>query len=369
MLTDYLDAYAAAYQPYKDGAFCYEDGCLYRGLIVLSEATDDPRWERHLQRLLGAQVAEDGTLAGYDPAEFNIDNILSGRALLHLHRRTGEARWLRGAERLAAQLDRHPRTRSGVYWHKQIYPWQVWLDGLYMGLPFQIAFGQAADRPDLIADALEQLRAALALTWNPATRLHAHGYDEARAQPWADAQSGRSSAHWARAMGWLAMCLADTAELVGPRAFEAEGLGGTTRPLAARLAELATPGGLWLQVIDAPGLPGNYEESSASAMFAYALMRLDRLGIVPGASGVGLRAFEALAEQVGANGGVLPAVCHVAGLGGFNGRYRDGTQDYYVAEAIRPDDVKGVGPLMMAAGEAERRAAHRAEGVRGAAAG
>lgn len=171
MLSDYFDAYATAYRPYKGGAFCYEDGCLYRGLIVLSEATGDPRWERHLLRLLGAQVGPDGALAGYDAGEFNIDNILAGRALLHLYRRTGESRWLAGAERLAAQLDQHPRTRSGVYWHKQIYPWQVWLDGLYMGLPFQVEFGQIAGRADLVADALEQMRTALALTWSPETGL------------------------------------------------------------------------------------------------------------------------------------------------------------------------------------------------------
>ena len=138
MLTDYLDAYAAGYTPYKGGAFCYEDGCLYRGLIVLAEATGEARWRAHLERLVGAQVGPDGALAGYDPDEFNIDNLLSGRALTLPPRETGERASWRAAPRLAGQLARHPRTRSGVYWHKQRYPWQVWLDGLYMGLPFQI---------------------------------------------------------------------------------------------------------------------------------------------------------------------------------------------------------------------------------------
>jgi len=125
MLTEYLDAYAAGYKPYKGGAFCYEDGCLYRGLIVLAEATGDPRWGAHLERLVGAQVAADGALAGYELDEFNIDNLLSGRALTWLARETGDPRWRRSADRLAEQLARHPRTRSGVYWHKQRYPWQV----------------------------------------------------------------------------------------------------------------------------------------------------------------------------------------------------------------------------------------------------
>lgn len=356
MLDTYLDGYATAYAPYKGGAFCYEDGCLYRGLIVLGEATGEPRWAAHLERLAGAQVGPDGALAGYERDEFNIDNILSGRALLHLHRVTGEGRWLAGAERLGDQLARHPRTKSGVYWHKKRYAWQVWLDGLYMGLPFQIELARATGRPELAADALEQLRTALGLTWRAETGLYVHGYDESREQSWADPVTGQSPAHWARALGWLAMTLADIAELIGAEAFAAEGLAAPTRALAARLGDLATPRGLWLQVIDAPDLPGNYEEASASAMFAYALARLDRLGITPGAGATAARALAALEAMVedearAGRGAALPRVCHVAGLGGFDGRYRDGTPAYYTTEAIVRDDVKGVGPLMMAAGE------------------
>jgi len=355
MLTEYLDAYAAGYKPYKGGAFCYEDGCLYRGLIVLADATGDPRWRAHLERLVRAQVAADGTLAGYDIDEFNIDNLLSGRALTWLARETSDPRWRLGADRLAEQLSRHPRTRSGVYWHKQRYPWQVWLDGLYMGLPFQIEYAQLAERPDLTADALKQLRTALALTWQPATGLYVHGYDESRAQPWADPVTGQSPAHWARALGWFAMTLADVADLIGPDGFATAGLAEPTKALAERLATLATPRGLWLQVIDMPSLPGNYEESSASAMFSYALLRLDRLGI--GAGGAlgsqALTRLSALVEERARTTGtpVLPSVCHVAGLGGFGGRDRDGTPAYYISEAVVDDDVKGVGPLSMAAGE------------------
>ncbi len=368
-MLDYLDAYAAAYAPYKDGAFCYEDGCLYRGLIVLGEATGDPRWSAHLRRLLEAQVRPDGSLAGYAAEEFNIDNILSGRAVLHLHRETDDPRWMAAARRLADQLARHPRTGSGVYWHMRRYPSQVWLDGLYMGLPFQIELGQMTARPELIVDALAQLRTALALTWREATGLYVHGYDESRAQPWADHETGQSPAHWARALGWLAMTLADVADLLGRDAFEAEGLGAPTRALAARLADLATPESLWLQVIDLPDLPGNYAESSASAMFAYALLRLDRLGVAPGAAAPARRALAALGARVAAEaasgrGAALPQVCCVAGLGGFSGRYRDGTPAYYVTEEIVRDDVKGVGPLMMAAGEHERTRSTRAEPLR-----
>ncbi len=301
-------------------------------------------------------MAPDGALAGYVRDEFNIDNILAGRALIHLGRVTGEDRWMAGAERLADQLLAHPRTKSGVYWHKQRYPWQVWLDGLYMGLPFQIEYAQATGRPELIADALEQLRLGLALTWRPSTALYVHGYDESRQQAWADPVTGQSPAHWARAVGWLAMTLADVGERVGSEAFDAAQLAAPTRALAARLASLATPKGLWLQVIDLPDLPGNYEETSASAMFAYALARLDRLGLAPGGSITAARALDALEALVAVeiqagHGAALPRICRVAGLGGFDGNYRDGTPAYYTTETIVRDDVKGVGPLMIAAGE------------------
>ncbi|HLP70950.1 MAG TPA: glycoside hydrolase family 88 protein, partial [Rhizobium sp.] len=198
---DYFDDYCRRYQPYKGGAWCYEDGCIYRGLVLLFEATGERRWRDHLLRLIGPQVRSDGSLAGYDADEFNIDNILPGRALIHLAAVTGEPRYLAGASRLMGQLERHPRLHAGNYWHKKRYPHQVWLDGLYMGLPFQIEYGLATGRSGLIADALQQFSTALALTATVGG-LYVHGYDESRDQGWADPVTGKSPAVWARAIGW-----------------------------------------------------------------------------------------------------------------------------------------------------------------------
>ena len=367
ILETYLDRYAAAYAPYKGRAWCYEDGCVYRGLALLAEATGDPRWLAHLVRLAGVQVGPDGALAGYDPEEFNIDNILAGRALFPLAAATGEPRWLAAADRLAGQLDRHPRVAAGNYWHKLRDPRQVWLDGLYMGLPFQIEYALARGEPDRIADALAQFATALALT-ETAGSLHVHGYDESREQRWSDPATGKSPAVWARAMGWLAMALVDALTLLPEDA--------ATRPLRARtgaiLAAVAgwqAPSGLWPQVLDAPGLPGNYEESSASAMFAYVFLRAARLGLVAGQRAealraAGLRALAALERTrlVPDAAGVvrLTGICHVAGLGALSGPYRDGSPGYYLTEPVVSDDAKGVGPLMMAAAEAARVAAEAA---------
>jgi unsaturated rhamnogalacturonyl hydrolase len=356
----WFDAFCYAYRPYKGGAWCYEDGCIYRGLLLLFEASGDQRWLGHLTRLAGAQVGPEGELAQYDPDEFNIDNILAGRVLLPLARLTGEARYRKAADRLLDQLTRHPRITSGNYWHKKRYPHQVWLDGLYMALPFQVEYALATGNAGLVEDALRQFSRALALT-EAGGGLYRHGYDESGQQRWADPETGRSTAVWARAMGWLAMALVDLLALLPEDT--------TTQTLRARLATMLTaiithqqPSGLWLQVMDVPQLPGNYEESSASAMFAYALQCAGRLGLVEPAladqaAKAGRRALDALTSTrlITTEGEThFTGICLVAGLGALSGPYRDGSPGYYLTEPVVEDDAKGVGPLMMAWAEGQQ---------------
>jgi len=346
-VLDYFDAYASHYQPYKGGSWCYEDGCIYRGLVLLHESTGEARWFDHLKRLTDAQIAPDGALAGYDPQEFNIDHILSGRCLFHLADETGDPRYMRGGAHLAGQLAKHPRTDAGNYWHKKRYPQQVWLDGLYMALPFQVEYGLRTGDDALVTDALAQLIRALDLTAGP-HGLYVHGYDAAKAQGWADPETGQSPAVWARALGWLAMALVDLCELVPNRAPVAQ-----TQALLKAVVREQGSSGLWPQVLDAPDLTGNYEESSASAMFAYALLRAERLGLGR-FGGAGREAWDALVStrlEASAAAPRFTGICHVAGLGGFDGVYRDGSPGYYLTEPVVADDSKGVGPLMMAGAE------------------
>ncbi|MDQ0419327.1 unsaturated rhamnogalacturonyl hydrolase [Peteryoungia aggregata LMG 23059] len=354
MLISYFDDYARDYEPYKAGAWCYEDGCLYRGLITLHEATGDPRWLDHLTRLVDAQLDADGGLADYRITEFNIDNIQPGHALLYLHRLTSQARYLDAARQLGLQLTHHPRIGTGPYWHKLRYPHQVWLDGLYMAMPFKIALGLKLDDQALVEEAIRQLTTALDLTFDKASGLYRHGYDESRLQDWADPDTGLSPAHWARSIGWLAMAFVDVIEHL-PEGESRRDLSKRLASLNDRLAALVTSDHRWLQVIDAPDVKGNYPESSATAMFAYALQKSERLGIDRHGD-LGRSALKALTDlelrPVEGRRPQLQNVCCVAGLGPFQGIYRDGSIAYYLTEAIRPDDIKGVAPLMMA--EAER---------------
>ncbi|MET3599615.1 polygalacturonase PglA [Martelella mangrovi] len=348
-LLRYCDEYAADYRAYKGGSLCYEDGCLYRGLIALYETTGEARWFDHLVRHVNAQVDEDGVMNGYVADDFNIDNILSGRALIWLARRSNDPRYRKAADQLVAQLAEHPRVKEGPHWHKHRYPEQVWLDGLYMGLPFKAEYGLAFDRPDLVTEAANELLTGLELTYDAESRLYRHAYDSARAQPWADKDTGQSPAHWSRAIGWAAMAMVDLVEYL-PEGEQRSQIIARWAALAERLAALATTDGRWLQVPDRPELGGNYAESSATAMFAYAFLKADRLGL-GATAGTGRKAFESLyrnAFKIDGNGRrVLGAIVWVAGLGGFNGQYRDGTPGYYLTETLNPDDIKGVGPFMM----------------------
>ncbi|MEJ8474557.1 glycoside hydrolase family 88/105 protein [Roseibium algae] len=366
---EYFDAFAKAYKPYKRGSWCYEDGLIYRGLAMLHEATGEQRFLDHLLRLSDRQISPGGSLSGYRIDEFNIDNIMAGRCLFYLDQMTGNEKYMKVAALLADQLARHPRTEAGNYWHKQIYPHQVWLDGLYMGLPFQIEYGQVTDRPELVSDALEQLFRAMDLTAT-ASGLYVHGYDESRQQSWADPETGQSPACWARALGWLAMALSDISALVGPEQTEQSGLGERTRSLFDRLMALQCQEGRWLQVIDMPDLSGNFPESSASAMITYAALRAGRTGLWPKGKAHGYQALQALYDEgllTGADGVTrFEQMCHVAGLGGFSGVYRDGTPEYYLTEDIVADDSKGVGPLMMAHAESLRIKAAEAAGIKAA---
>lgn len=355
--TDYFDQFCSRYEAYKKGSWCYEDGCVYRGLELLYKATGEKRWLDHILRLILPQVAADGSLAGYTPDEFNIDNILPGRALLFLDAETDDPRYMAAAKRLIAQLDAHPRIAAGNYWHKKRYPSQVWLDGLYMGLPFQVEYALATGETSRVCDALQQMATALALT-ALGGGMHVHGYDDSRAEKWADPVTGKSPAVWARAMGWQAMALVDILSLL-PRDHATHALRRQTGSVLCAIVDRQQISGLWPQVLDAPDLDGNYEETSASAMFAYALLGAECLDVDPKEQQrlalAGRKTVDALAQTrlVEKDGETqFTGICQVAGLGPFNGRYRDGSPAYYLVEEVVADDAKGVGPFMMAYAQA-----------------
>lgn len=346
----FLTGYLARWTPYKEN-WNYEDGCIFKGCLDLFHATGRTDLFRFVERAVSARIGTDGGIRSYDPDDFNIDNINPGKVLFPLFAATGDQRYRAAMDRQRAQLDRHPRTRSGNFWHKAIYPWQVWLDGLYMAQPFQVSYARLTGDAARLADVLAQFAVVRQVLRDPASGLYVHGWDERRAERWSDPQTGRSPHVWARAMGWFAMAIVDCLEpWPGERTDGLEPLADLLVEVAAALETVRSPAGLWWQVATHGGATGNYEESSASLMIAYALLKGARSGVLaPRYATLGRTAVQAVIDRhltMDALGGI----CGVAGLG--NTPYRDGSYDYYVSERVVANDPKGVGALFMALAEA-----------------
>lgn len=343
-----------------DQRWNYEQGLMLLALLDMWRHTGDRRHLEFVKANLDRYVDSSGAIRTYRRTDYNLDNIGPGRALLALHRETGDMRYRSAADTLRRQLREQPRTNAGGFWHKRIYPYQMWLDGLFMAAPFLTEYALLFHEPEALEDVVHQFVLIERHTRDSATGLLFHGWDESRAQRWADPVTGRSPAFWGRSMGWYAMALVDVLDLLPathPRRGE---LTGILRRLAAavvRVQDSAT--GLWYQVPDQPGREGNYLESSASAMFAYAFTR----GVQTGAldttyAGPAARAFRGLTElkvSVSAGGFIdLHDICRSAGLGGKP--YRDGSFAYYISEPRRMNDMKGYGPLLRAAIRLEQAA-------------
>ncbi|MDR1470385.1 MAG: glycoside hydrolase family 88 protein [Spirochaetaceae bacterium] len=316
-----------------------------------------------------------GRIQGYRADEFNLDQINAGKALFDLWRETGNRRYRVAIETLHGQMERQPRTRSGGFWHKKIYPYQMWLDGVYMAEPFNARYirefgGGDGANGSVYADVVRQFTLMAEKARDPKTGLLYHAWDESREQCWADPETGCSPHFWGRALGWYCMALVDTLDIIPHADVDARA------PLTAIARSLVGPilavqdaeSGLWYQVLDQGGREKNYLESSASAMFCYFFYKVLNNGLAekdaePALREAAVRAWDGLLRlkvRDDAGGDLhLTDICAVAGLGGTP--YRDGSYDYYVGEPVATDDFKGVGPFILAGIEREadnKRDAH-----------
>jgi unsaturated rhamnogalacturonyl hydrolase len=357
MIDTFIRHYAADYNGYKDGQWCYEDGCFFKGLADYYRATGDEGFLDMLIRQVSAQIEPNGTIVGYDKAAYNLDNLNAGKVLFLLHQKTDDRRYLTALETLRDQLRSHPRTKEGNFWHKKIYPFQVWLDGLYMGLPFLVQFSTLYEEGASLSDVRRQFNNVRRLLYDSSSELYYHGYDETRKSPWSDSDTGLSSCFWSRAMGWYLMALVDLCEILHENRADHGFYARLLNETADNIVRWQQPTGLWMQIMDQPQKRGNYPETSASAMFAYALLKGRRLHIleVPHHQ-AGERAMAGIVKYHLKRKGdqwEMGGICGMAGLGDGNGRfpYRNGRFTYYVNEPVVANDPKGVGPFMMARAE------------------
>ena len=334
----------------KPAHWNYIDGCMLSALLTLSEITGEALFADFVETFVDSFVGEDGAIRTYDPSKYNLDDINEGRVLFPLYAKTKNEKYRLAADRLAEQLKHQPRTLEGSFWHKRIYPDQVWLDGIYMAQPFRALYARELGNGDY-ADIVRQIETVRARMYDTEKGLYYHGYDASKTIFWADPVTGCSKSFWLRAMGWFATALADLLEIV-----DDPGARARLRPIftelmegVARYADEET--GMYYQVVDQGGRAGNYLETSGSSMMAYAMLKGARLGVLgPEYAQLGRKTFDGILRRYFRAEGEdveLGGICLVAGLGPADDLRRDGSYQYYISEPVVKNDAKGVAPLVM----------------------
>ena len=343
----------------KPGNWNYIDGCMMTALLSMAEITGEKEYFDFVEGFIDSYILEDGTIRTYDVTKYNLDDINEGRVLLPLYRATGKEKYRLAAQKLKHHLDTQPRTVEGNFWHKQIYPNQVWLDGIYMAQVFYALYQKEFCGGDY-SDILRQIENVHEKMFDPEKKLYYHGYDASKEAFWANPVTGCSNHFWLRSIGWFSVALADLLEIV--TGSDRDRLASIFRELMEGISRYADEDtGMYYQVPDQVGREGNYLETSGSSMVAYAMLKGARLGILPKEyAAKGKKTFSGIGEKYLSFTGDtlnLGGICLVAGLGPETNRRRDGSYEYYISEPVVENDAKGVAPFILCYTEIKRLSA------------
>jgi unsaturated rhamnogalacturonyl hydrolase len=337
----------------------YTHGLMLMASRETWEKTGEQKYFDYIKEYYDLMIDQNGNiLHNYKMDNYNIDHIKPGINLFDLYEATGDQRYYIALQTLREQLRTHPRTKDSGFWHKNIYPHQLWLDGVYMNTPFYARYGLVFNEPENFDDVVLQITLVEKKTRDEVTGLLFHAYDESRQQAWADTVSGKSSNFWGRAMGWYAMALVDVLDYFPedhPGRYDIIQVLQRLVEAIIRVQDEET--GLWYQVLDQGGRNGNYLEASVSCMFAYTLAKAVNMHLIePKYQHMAEKAFSGINTYLISSDNEghisLNQVCGVAGLGG--NPYRDGSYEYYINEIIRSNDPKGVGPYILLCLEMEK---------------
>ena len=323
------------------------------------ERYGDERYRKYVISYADTVVQNNGNIHTYRLSDYNLDQLCSGRLLFDVYQYTKDDKYKKALALLRSQLDTQPRTAEGGFWHKKVYPHQMWLDGIYMGAPFYAEYALYNNCTDDYQDVIRQFTVIGKHTYDSVTGLYKHAWDESRQQKWANPITGQSAHCWGRALGWYAMALVDVLDFIPASEPGRDSLVAILQHVANRIEKYQDSStGLWYQVVDRSGDKGNYLEASASSMYAYALMKGSRKGYLPKSFlKVGIKGYKGLLRhlvKVDGRGMVsLTQICEVAGLGGTKD-YRMGDYDYYINERKKDNDAKGIGPFILASLEYEK---------------
>lgn len=353
-----LDYHYKGWDAYRKrpGKFEYDVvGMQIAALQELDAISPNPAYRNALESVTGSYIRDDGHIETFEPDLFSIDLTKPGEMVILLEQRTGQEKYRKAVDFLRENLKRHPRTSGGAFWHRATYPNQLWLDGVYMGIPFLVEYASIYETGEQqhasFKEAVHEFVIAREQLRDPKTGLYYHAWDESKKADWADKETGRAPQFWARGIGWYAMALVDVLDYIPESETELrKTLIDISLELAAdilRYQDTAT--GTWWQIIDRPGDIANYRESTASAMFTYFYTKGVNKGYLPASyRDVAIKSYQGLINEfvtVHPDGKIsMNDQCLVAGLG-FG---RDGSYDYYMTERIVSNDPKGNTPFILA---------------------
>ena len=343
-------AYKSETKSYK---WNYEQGLVLEAFYQLWKSSGKEKYFDYIKKNIDYYVEDNGNIKTYKLEDYNLDNIAPGRQLLHLYKKTGEKKYKLAADLLMKQIESQPTTSEGGYWHKKRYPYQMWLDGLYMAEPFCCEYAAMFDDKKLFNDVAKQFLLVDEHCKDESTDLYYHGWDESREQRWSNPETGTSPSFWGRAIGWYMMALVDVLDSFPAKHQKRNDLIKIFQDLAVSLLKYRdSETKLWYEVVDQGNREGNYIETSSSLMFIYSFAKGVNKGYLDKKYfSIAKESFESLSKNFVSkdNKGYLflNNTVSVGGLGGDP--YRDGSFEYYLSEPIRVNDFKGYGPLLLSA--------------------
>jgi len=331
----------------------YEYDYAFLASAIAKLENIDSKYSDYAQAYIDYFVQEDGSIKGYKPGDYNIDRVRPGLNILVLYKRTGKEKYKKAIEALVGQMETHPRTKAGGYWHKKAYPYQMWLDGIYMASPFLANYAKDFHQPKWFDEVTFQMKLMYEKTLDPKTGLLYHAWDESRQQRWCNPETGQSKHFWSRAEGWYMMALVDVLEVLPENHKNRADLIKILNNLSEALLKMQDKeAGLWYQVLDQGSREGNYLEASGSAMFIYSFAKGAKMGYLNKKYlNIANSAFNNMVKTMVTTGNdglpVLTNICGACGLGG--NPYREGDYNYYVSEKRVDNDQKGIAPFILAA--------------------
>lgn len=349
----------------KAAKWSYDMGVILKGFEGLWRNTGNVKYYNYIQKQMDVFINDDGSIKTYKPDEYNIDHINNGKLVLLLYKVLQKEKYLKAAKLLKEQLKTHPRTNEGGFWHKKIYPYQMWLDGLYMGTPFYAEYADLMHETADLDDIANQFIWMEKHVRDAKTGLLYHAWDESKQQKWANKETGVSPLFWARAMGWYVDALVDALDWFPENHPKKKDLIGILNRLVNAIEKVQdAKTGLWYDIINynGPGKEKNYFEASASCQYVYAVAKGVRKGYLPASKiSIAKKGYEGIIRQfiktenlpAGQAGGQtnLHGTVKVSGLGG--NPYRDGSFEYYMSEPVIVNDPKGIGAFLLASNEME----------------